>query len=154
MEFLHANNDPTLHIESIKINWVYRPRDISCAAPDTRLLFTTMHTDSVPITSLRGLCTVKHRDEIPSLEEYRKEKNCFYYSQLYDRYMRRRYDVIPTKQVINVPERVKKVLDERWSYVLVEVGRGKDLTSAIKSCKRCAGYCARSVQIIVKTASV
>jgi RecB family endonuclease NucS len=34
-------------------------------------------------------------------------------------------------------------LDERWKFVVVEVGRGKELTSAIKSCKRCQRYCAR-----------
>jgi hypothetical protein len=143
MEFIRSGNNPNSPVESVRINWVYRPRDISRKVNDTRLVFATMHSEICPLTSLRGKCQVLHRDRIPSLDDYRKMKNCFYFSQVFDRYMRRFYDVIPTSQVTNVPERVKKVLDERWQYVLVEAGRGKELTSAIKSCKRCAGYCAR-----------
>lgn len=70
-------------------------------------------------------------------------KDSFWFSQIYDRYIHRFYDVIPTSQVINVPEKVKKVLDERWTYVIAEGTRGKELTSDIKRCKRCNGYCAR-----------
>ncbi|MCJ1405656.1 putative PHD type zinc finger protein with BAH domain-containing protein [Xylographa trunciseda] len=143
MEFLHFENDTSMPIETLRINWVYRPRDIGRKVNDTRLVYASMHSDTCPLQSLRGKCQVQHRDKIASMEEYRKLKNCFYFSQMFDRYMRRYYDVIPTNQVINVPERVKKVLDERWSYVIVETGRGKELTGAIKSCKRCSGYCAR-----------
>ncbi|CAI4216563.1 unnamed protein product [Parascedosporium putredinis] len=35
-----------------------------------------------------------------------------------------------------------RVLDERWKFVLVEQGRGKELTSAMKLCKKCGAYCA------------
>lgn len=86
---------------------------------------------------------MQHKDKIRILDDYKKEKNSFFFQQMFDRYMRRYYDVIPTDQVINVPEKVKKVLDTRWTYVIVESGRGKELTGAIKSCKRCSGYCAR-----------
>lgn len=147
MEFLHAGNNPSSPVADLRVNWLYRPRDLSRKATDTRLVYATMHSETCPITSLRGKCQVLHRDSIASLEDYRKMKNCFYFSQLFDRFIRRFYDVIPTHQVTNVPERVKKVLDERWRYVLVESGRGKELTSAIKSCKRCMGYCARLVVI-------
>ena len=143
MEFLHIDNDQNLAVESLRINWLYRPRDIGRKVNDTRLVYVTMHSDTCPLQSLRGKCQVGHRDKIGSMDDYRKMKNCFYFSQMFDRYIRRYYDVIPTKQVINVPENVKKVLDARWTYVIVESGRGKELTSAIKSCKRCTGYCAR-----------
>ncbi|MCJ1289742.1 putative PHD type zinc finger protein with BAH domain-containing protein [Xylographa carneopallida] len=142
MEFIHFENDTSMPIETLRINWVYRPRDIGRKVNDTRLVYASMHSDTCPRQSLRGKCQVQHRDKITSIEDYRKMKNCFYFSQMFDRYMRRYYDVIPTNQVINVPERVKKVLDERWTYVIVETGRGKELTGAIKSCKRCSGYCA------------
>lgn len=145
MEFLHADNDHRLPIESLRINWVYRPRDIGRKVTDTRLVFVTMHSDTCPLTSLRGKCRILHRNDIADLDDYRKIKDNFFFSQMFDRYMRRFYEVIPTSQVINVPERVKKVLDERWKFVIVEQGRGKELTSAIKTCKRCSGYCARSV---------
>jgi hypothetical protein len=143
MEFLHPDNDPSAPVESVRINWIYRPRDIGRKVVDTRLVFATMHSDTCPLTSLRGRCHVSHKSRIPDLDKYRKAKDSFYYFQLFDRYFRRYYDVIPTNQVINVPERVKKVLDEQWEFVIVEMGRGKELTSAIKTCKRCVGYCAR-----------
>lgn len=83
-----------------------------------------------------------HRSEIDDIDEYRKTKDCFWYEKLFDRYIHRYYDVIPVSQVINVPVKVKKVLDERWKFLVVEAGRGKELTSAVKSCRRCGGYCA------------
>lgn len=113
-----------------------------------------MHSDISPLHTLRGKCTVKHRAEIvvtptkPKAEEaimteYRKTPDNFWWSQMYDRYISKSYDAIPTSQVINVPERVKKMLDRHWKWILVEQGRGKELTSAVKSCKRCNGYCAK-----------
>ena len=102
-----------------------------------------MHSDPCPLTSLRGRCQISHRSAIEDLEEYRKKKDNFWYDKVFDRFIHRYYEVIPTNQVINVPARVKKVLDERWKYLIVEIGRGKELTSAIKTCKRCVGYCAR-----------
>jgi hypothetical protein len=145
MEFLHVKNDPNAPVESLRINWIYRPRDIPRKAVDSRLVFATMHSDTCPLMSLRGKCSVLHRSKIENLETYRKTPNSFYYVQLFDRYMHRYYEVIPTKDIINVPQKVKKVLDERWQAVVVEIGRGKELTSAIKTCKRCVGYCARFV---------
>lgn len=143
MEFLHADNQPHNPIDSIRVNWYYRPRDINRKVTDTRVVFATMHSDMCPLTSLRGKCRILHRSEIEDIDEYRKSKDCFWYEKLFDRYIHRYYDVIPVSQVINVPAHVKKVLDERWKFLVVEVGRGKELTSAVKSCKRCKGYCAR-----------
>ena len=143
MEFVHAGNNSSKPIDLLRINWMYRPRDIGRKQTDTRLVFASMHSDTCPLTSLRGKCVIKHLSDIPNLDDYRKEKDSFYYSQMYDRYIHRYYDVIPTSKVINVPEHVKKVLDERWKYIIVELGRGKEFTSAVKSCKRCSGYCAK-----------
>lgn len=149
MEFLHSRssqgskNDHNLPIEFLRVNWYYRPRDIQRKVNDTRLVFASMHSDTCPLTSLRGKCQILHRNDVSDLDEYRKTKDCFWYEKMFDRYIHRYYEVIPTIQVINVPARVKKVLDERWKFVIVEQGRGKELTSAIKTCKRCGGYCAR-----------
>lgn len=145
MEFLHSKNDATRPVDSVRVNWFYRPKDIGRKAQDTRMLFATMHSDICPLNSLRGKCTVRHKAEIPNAEAYRRSPDCFWWDKMYDRYIQKNYDAIPTSQIINVPERVKKVLDERWKYILVEQGRGKELTSAVKSCKRCSGYCARYV---------
>lgn len=143
MEFLHAKNDHSLPIDSLRVNWYYRPRDIQRKVNDTRVVFASMHSDTCPLTSLRGKCRISHRSDISDLDEYRKTKDCFWYEKLFDRYIHRYYEVVPTSQVINVPVRVKKVLDERWKFIIVETGRGKEFTSAIKSCKRCSQYCAR-----------
>lgn len=145
MEFLHArSDDPTSPIDSIRVNWYYRPRDIQRFNSDSRLLYGTMHSDLCPITALRGKCTIKHRSEIEDLDAYRKERDSFYFVQIFDRFIRRWYECIPVAHIVNVPEKVKKALDERWKFVVVELGRVKELTSAVKNCKRCAKYCASS----------
>ena len=151
MEFLHANNEPNNPIDALRVNWYYRPRDIQRKVTDTRLVFASMHSDTCPLTSLRGKCRILNRNEIVNLDEYRKTKDCFWYEKLYDRYIQRYYEVIPTSQVINVPDHVKKVLDERWRFVIVEIGRGKELTSAVKNCRRCGGYCARYIVQALRT---
>ncbi|KAK7421968.1 putative PHD type zinc finger protein with BAH domain-containing protein [Neonectria punicea] len=142
MEFLHSQNDSSNPVDAIRINWYYRPKDIGRKAPDTRMVFATMHSDISPLTALRGKCQIRHKAEIANMDEYRKTPDSFWYEKLYDRYIQKNYDLIPTTTIVNVPANVKKVLDERWKYVLVEQGRGKELTSAVKLCKRCTGYCA------------
>ncbi|PMD31139.1 hypothetical protein L207DRAFT_640895 [Hyaloscypha variabilis F] len=142
MEFLHISNDSSQPIDALRLNWYYRPKDIGRKVNDTRQVFASMHSDISPLTALRGKCEIKHKSEVDKLDNLRKTKDCFWYEKLYDRYIHRFYDVIPTSQVINVPVEVKKVLDERWKYIVVEPGRGKELTSAVKSCKRCNKYCA------------
>ena len=143
MEFLPANNDPGAFIESIRVNWYYRPKDIQRKVQDTRVVFASMHSDTCPLTSLRGKCNIQHYSDISNLDEYRVKKDSFWFDKLFDRYIHRYYEVIPTNKVINVPQHVKKVLDERWKFVLVEIGRGKELTSAVKTCKKCSSYAAR-----------
>lgn len=143
MEFLHVQSeDTTSPVDALRVNWYYRPRDIGRFNADSRLLYATMHSDICPLTSLRGKCTIKHRSEIDDLEIYRKERDSFYFVQVFDRFIRRQYECIPVAQIINVPEKVKKALDERWKFVVVEIGRVKELTSAVKTCKRCSKYCA------------
>ena len=143
MEFIHrdGDNSKSSPIETMRVNWYYRPRDVLRYNNDTRLVYGTMHSDVCPITSLRGKCRVLHRSEIGDMEEYRKLKDCFWFTQIFDRFIHRWYEVIPTSQIINVPEKVKKALDERWKYIVVETSRVKELTSAVKTCKRCSGYC-------------
>lgn len=144
MEFLHVDSDdPKSPVDSLRVNWFYRPRDVQRHNSDTRLVYGTMHSDTSPLASLRGKCQISHRSEIPNLDEYRKGKDCFWYSQIFDRFIRRFYELIPTSDIINVPDRVKKALDERWKYIAVETGRVKELTSAVKLCKRCSQFCAR-----------
>lgn len=143
MGFVHSDNEnKSSAVEAVRVNWYYRPRDVLRYNSDTRLVYGTMHSDICPLTSLRGKCHILHRSEIGDLEEYRKIKDSFWFNQIFDRFIHRWYEVIPTSQIINVPEKVKRALDERWKFVVVETARVKELTSAVKSCKRCHGYCA------------
>ncbi|CAG8314796.1 unnamed protein product [Penicillium salamii] len=147
MEFIYSKTKPGGLIESLRVNWYYRPRDIQRHSPDTRYVFASMHSDPCPLSSLRGKCDIRHSTEIEDVNTYKKTKNSFWYDKMFDRYIHRLYDVIPTKDIINVPGNVKKVLDERWRFILVEIGKGKELTGAVKTCKRCRLYAANSESV-------
>ena len=136
-------NDPTTQVEYLRINWAYRPRDVQRFANDSRLVFVTMHSDLCPLTSLRGKCQIKHRAEIDDIDAYRQIPDSFWFNQCFDRFISRAYEVVPTSQVVNVPKNVKEALDTRWKYIVVESIRLKELTSAVKSCTRCSGFCAK-----------
>jgi hypothetical protein len=80
-----------------------------------------MHSDVSPMTYLRGKCRVLHRDHLPTdIESYKREPDSFYYhqvrglgtalacvldnvAQLYDRYLHRYFDLIPTHRIQNAP---------------------------------------------------
>ncbi|KAJ5788706.1 hypothetical protein N7457_003696 [Penicillium paradoxum] len=147
MEFLPSKTKPGGYIESMRVNWYYRPRDIQRHSPDSRFVFASMHSDTCPLSSLRGRCDIRHVSEIEDIGSYKKRRNSFWYDKMFDRYIHRLYDVIPTKDIINVPANVKKVLDERWRFILVEIGKGKELTGAVKTCKRCRLYAANSESV-------
>ncbi|KAJ9632568.1 putative PHD type zinc finger protein with BAH domain-containing protein [Knufia peltigerae] len=140
MEFLHAKNDPEAPVDAIRVNWYYRPKDILRRVQDTRVVFASMHSDTCPLNSIRGKCNIHHLSEISNMDEYRSQQDSFWFDKLFDRYMHRYYEVIPTQRVVNVPQHVKTVLDQRWKFVLVEIGRGRELTSESKKCTRCEQF--------------
>ncbi|EHL01229.1 putative SANT domain-containing protein 2 [Glarea lozoyensis 74030] len=112
------------------------PKDIGRKVNDTRQVFASMHTDVNPLTAIRGKCEIKHKSQIENMDAFRASKDSFYFEKLYDRYIHRYYEVVPTKAVINLPENVKKVLNERWVYILAETNRAKEYTTASKSYDR------------------
>ncbi|KAJ6144203.1 hypothetical protein N7470_008098 [Penicillium chermesinum] len=117
MEFLPSKTKETGVIEALRVNWYYRPRDIQRHSPDSRFLYASMHSDTCPLSSLRGKCQIRHVTEIEDMNTYKKTRDSFWYDKMFDRYIHRLYDVIPTKDVINVPTNVKKVLDDRWKFI-------------------------------------
>ncbi|KAJ5179181.1 hypothetical protein N7492_002391 [Penicillium capsulatum] len=147
MEFLPSKTQEDGVIEALRVNWYYRPRDIQRHSPDTRFVYASMHSDTCPLSSLRGKCQIRHISEIEDLATYKKQRDSFWYDKMFDRYIHRLYDVIPTKEVINVPPNVKMVLDVRWKFILVEMGKGKELTGAVKTCKRCHLFAANSESV-------
>jgi len=143
MQFRHVDpDDPRSPVVSMLVNWFYRPKDIQKYNIDPRYLYASMQSDESPITSLRGKCIIRHRAHIEDLDEFRRRRDTFWFNQLYDRYIKRPYELVPVDAVINVPANVKKALNERWKFLAVEQTKLKELTSNVKLCKRCNGYCA------------
>ncbi|EAZ63686.2 putative PHD type zinc finger protein with BAH domain-containing protein [Scheffersomyces stipitis CBS 6054] len=107
-----------------QVQWFYRPRDISKTTSDSRLLFASMHTDTCPLLSFRGIVTVEHKQDIEdrfgsqnesssnntkkstsppnvsALESYIQNPNCFYFDKLFDRYMIKFYDIFSTRNLL------------------------------------------------------
>lgn len=125
----------------IKVNWYYRPRDILKNSSDSRLLYASMHTDLCPMSSFRGKVTVMHRDEIKDIVEYRCQPRHYWFEKLFDRYMIKYYDILPTFRLINLPANYQKALIKRFKYVFVEAGRGDDLLVTPKNCVKCNQWC-------------
>lgn len=156
-----------------QIQWFYRPRDISKNTTDSRLLFASMHSDTCPLSSFRGLVTVKHKLEIETdyrqpkegtpqmtaLEYYSSHPNCFYFDKLFDRYMIKFYDIIKTSSLLayidntaNNSRNYILALNKRFEFVFMEAARTKqfvlnfDSTSS-SHCDICAEWCSASTSV-------
>lgn len=140
MEFTKLSQSSST-IDAVRVNWFYRPRDIQRQQIDARLVFATMHSDLSPLSSIRGKCQILHRSQIENLDLYRTKPDSFFYERLFDKFMRRQYEVLPVDSVINVPEQVRRVLQARWKFVVVEVNRGKELAMEHRACRRCNNWC-------------
>ncbi|RVD81357.1 uncharacterized protein DFL_009223 [Arthrobotrys flagrans] len=149
MKFGHVGGKTNGPVDSITVNWYYRPKDIgSRKTADSRLLFATMHSDGCPLSSIRGKCNILHRSEIDDLEAFKRQKDNFYYERLYDRYLQRYLDIVPVSQVRNVPDKVKEVLNKLWRFVLIEQGKSALLTAEMRSCKKCRDFCANDNSVV------
>lgn len=141
MDFVTRSEDGT--DTQIRANIFLRMRDLTHRANnDSRLLVATMHAELYPIKAIRGKCRVKHRDLISDgspqeLAAWKRRDDHFYYHQLYDRYIHRFYDVIPTYKVKNAPEAVLDTLREKYSFIVAEVGISSDLCDALRGCTVC-----------------
>lgn len=135
-----STNDGNLEWK-VRVNWLYRPKDISHKTWDSRQLFVTMHSDECPLHSLRGKCQVRLKSDIDDFETYLQTSDCFWFDKFWDRYINRFFDFIPTSKIINIPERMQKLLQERYKYAIVESARGKELCEQPKSCFGCHEWC-------------
>ncbi|KAJ1966016.1 putative PHD type zinc finger protein with BAH domain-containing protein [Dispira parvispora] len=103
---------------------------------------TRLDTQGLPRTteiSLQSDLSTLSSDE--ALAIYTTLPDHFYYSQLFDRYAGRTYDVIPCERVLNVPDHVSQALRERYQYILVEPHKANELTDAHRSCQVCKQWC-------------
>lgn len=129
--------------QQVRANIFLRMRDLTHRANnDSRLLVATMHAELYPVEAIRGKCRVKHRDLIgngapPELAVWKRKDDRFYYQQLYDRYIHRFYDVIPTWKVKNAPAAVLETLREKYSFIVAEPAISADLCDALRGCAVC-----------------
>ncbi|KAG0056625.1 putative PHD type zinc finger protein with BAH domain-containing protein [Gryganskiella cystojenkinii] len=132
----------------VRVGWFYRPKDVMARRNyDSRLLIATMHSDMNPVSSIRGRCTVLHQSYIKDLDAYKKLPDHFYYSQLFDRYIHRFYDVLPVESVRNLPPDVAEELGKRYQYIVVEAGTASEYTDAHRVCLICKRWCARTFHL-------
>ena len=110
MEFLPSEGAPNARLKSkgrdiltrVRIAWYYRPGDISDRqVSDSRLLMAAIYTEVIPITHIRGKCWVKHKEKIPDLIAWRKKPDRFYYHRLFDPFIKKELDVLPTSDIHN-----------------------------------------------------
>ncbi|KAI8993235.1 BAH domain-containing protein [Pilobolus umbonatus] len=147
MEFCPSSKKKGLYV---RIAWYMRAKDVmSNKSTDPRLLVATMHSDVNPVSSIRGKCTVTHKNDIPKdqIVQYKKGENNFYYNQLYDRYIQRVYDVVPCESLQNLPMDILKALKERFQYIIVDQGKVPDLTVARRICCVCQEWCSSNVSV-------
>lgn len=143
MEFCKTPNRKGLQV---RVAWYNRPKDVfNLKSYDASLLIATMNSDLNPVSSIRGKCKVVHKYYIPKeqFEHYKAQEDRFYYTQLYDRYMQRVYDLLPCDLVQNVPMDVQEALRQRYQFIVVEQGKAADLTAARRTCCVCQNWCNR-----------
>ncbi|CDR48211.1 RHTO0S16e03642g1_1 [Rhodotorula toruloides] len=138
---------PTTELR-VRVGYYFRTRDITNRyVADHRIIVATMHSDTVPASYIRGVCMVKHRDHIEELEVYKREKDTFYWHQLYDRYLHRYFDALPTYKVQNAPAEIITFLQEHFEFVLCEVGTGAELCDAQRGCCVCSRWAANAESV-------
>ncbi|KAL4399815.1 putative PHD type zinc finger protein with BAH domain-containing protein [Malassezia pachydermatis] len=150
MDIVEKDDDKSKHIRA---NLFFRMRDLTHRSNnDSRLLVATMHTEVFPTSCLRGKCRVKHRDLIgngtpPDLATWKRRDDHFYFYQLFDRYIHRFFDVVPTWKIKNAPEEVLETLRERYSFIVAELSVSADLCDALRGCAICRQWASSSESV-------
>lgn len=152
-----------------QIQWFYRPRDISKSTSDSRLLYASMHSDTCPLSSFRGIVTVRHKQDIEDefeennntnskksssphalscLEAYTQQPNSFYFDKLFDRYMIKFYDILLTASLLKLANLENSTsqnfliaLNKRFEFIFVESQRAKSMIEGFSSNSRNCEKC-------------
>ena len=86
----------------VRLAWYYRPSDVSDRpVADSRLLLAAIYSEVCDINQLRAKCHVVHRDKISDLSGWKKRPDRFYFNRLFDPYIKREFEVIPSRDVRN-----------------------------------------------------
>ncbi|RDX51269.1 hypothetical protein OH76DRAFT_1505916 [Lentinus brumalis] len=150
MEFLPALGTPTFDkdgnrsepITRVRLAWYYRPSDVSDrTVADCRLLLAAIYSEVCELSQLRSKCFVHHRDRISDLAGWKKRPDRFYFTRLFDPWLRKDFEVIPATTVRNVPAHIREVLISRYEYIVAEREVVPDLTDDLRLCETCKKWC-------------
>lgn len=108
MEFLQPEDSLTgknmkySYYDRVRLAWYYRPADVTDRpVADSRLLLSAIYSEIVDINHLRAKCYVMHRDKISDLAGWKKRPDRFYFTRLFDPYIKREFEVISSNDVRN-----------------------------------------------------
>lgn len=147
MEFLPAQGTPTFDragrrnepITRVRLAWYYRPSDVSDrTVADSRLLLAAIYSEVCELSQLRARCFVHHRDRISDLAGWKKRPDRFYFTRLFDPWLRKEFEVIPATTVRNGGWRIRT---EYW--VLTRGRRGRIRRTHIPRSRRLWLYSVR-----------
>ncbi|KAK7685733.1 hypothetical protein QCA50_011078 [Cerrena zonata] len=150
MEFLPAQGTPTLDSNGkrnepftrVRLAWYYRPSDVSDRpVADSRLLLAAIYSEVCDLNQLRARCHVIHRDKISDLAGWKKRPDRFYFTRLFDPWIRKEFEVIQASSLRNLPEHIRDVLVSRYEYVVAEKEIVPDLTDEVRLCATCEKWC-------------
>jgi hypothetical protein len=86
----------------VRLAWYYRPSDVSDRpTADPRLLLAAIYSETCEISQLRAKCYVAHRDKISDLAGWKKRPDHFYFTRLFDPYIKKEFEVLQTSAVRN-----------------------------------------------------
>ncbi|KAF5373286.1 hypothetical protein D9615_007375 [Tricholomella constricta] len=115
----------------VRLAWYYRPGDVSDrSVADSRLLLAAIFSEVCDINQLRARCHVVHRDKISDLSGWKKRPDRFYFNRLFDPYVKKEFEIIPSTDVRNLPDNIRETLISRYEYVVAEKEMIPDLTDS------------------------
>ena len=86
----------------VRLAWYYRPSDVSDRpVADPRLLLAAIYSEVCDISQLRAKCYVLHRDKITDLAGWKKRPDRFYFTRLFDPYIKKEFEIIQAADVKN-----------------------------------------------------
>ncbi|KAJ2800015.1 putative PHD type zinc finger protein with BAH domain-containing protein, partial [Coemansia helicoidea] len=135
---------------SVRIARFQRARDLPVTrvrAKDMRLLMATMQTIVTPVAAIKGKCHVRHDAEIPDLSVWKARPDHYWYTQLFDCYSTRFYDITPVAQIRNAPQEVLQKLLDTYEFIFAEPQKISDLVSTRRACTVCAKWCSISESV-------
>lgn len=126
----------------VRLAWYYRPSDVSDRpVADSRLLLAAIYSEVCDINQLRAKCHVIHRDKISDLAGWKKRPDRFYFNRLFDPYIKKEFEIIPSTDVRNLPDDIRETLVSRYEYVVAEKEVIPDLTDSLRLCDTCHSWC-------------